>query len=120
MSGAEHATQPPHTTPSGNEFQEIHGGAENFASHLDKAKDAFAKILDAKSAMGTSGGESVASPHIMNAMDVVGKLLGRKLTTADYSALAQWAQQQSPQALQQIQHSGQNAIVNVLKSVLTK
>jgi hypothetical protein len=104
-------------TPSGNEFPILHGSAPNFSgSHLDQAKEIFAKTLDAKGAMGTSGGQSVASPHIMNAVD----LLKKHVTSADYGKLAQWAQQQDPQTLQKLQNAGQKAIVSTLRSVIAK
>jgi hypothetical protein len=106
--------------PSGDEFTRLHGGAENFSAHLDQAKDALAKVLDSKGIMGTSGGQSVASPHIMNSMEPLGKLIGHKLTSTDYNTIMQWAQQQDPEILKQIQHSGQKAIVNTLRSVLHK
>ena len=105
--------------PTGDEFTNLHGSAENFSAHLDQAKQALADILRDKGAVGVSKGMSgVASPHIMNAMDVVGKSLGHKLTTADYSAISQWAQQQDPEVLKHLAKGGQKALVNTLLKVV--
>lgn len=105
--------------PTGDEFANLHGSVANAASSLDSAKQALADILRDKGVVGVSKGMSgVASPHIMNAMDVVGKTLGHKLTTADYSAISQWVQQQDPEILKNLAKGGQKALVSsLLKAV---
>jgi len=64
---------PPPTLTSGVEFPALHGSGADALSRLDSIKQHVADILRDKGLTGTSHGVTgVASPTIMNAMDVAG------------------------------------------------
>jgi hypothetical protein len=106
--------QPSAPTPSGDEFRAETGTSYNPVSHLDQGVDHIYKALDAKGIMGTTGPhhELVASPNFTTAVDKAFP----HLTSKTAEKIANLIANTDPAQLQQLQHGGQNAVINFLKT----
>jgi hypothetical protein len=103
---------------SGDEFRAETGTPYNPASHLDQGVDHIYKALDAKGIMGTTGPqhELVASPKFTIAVDKAFP----HLTSKTAEKIADLIANTDTVQLQQLQHGGQDAVINFLKSAVRR
>jgi len=93
------------------EFPKLHNTAFDSVSTLDQTKQAIADILRAKGITGSSGGlEGIASPRIMNAMDMAGIN-----TSGEYTRVLKGMKALSTETLKAMQNDT-NYAIKILKS----
>ena len=92
--------------PVDKEFPELHNTPFDSLSKLDQVKQSMADLLRNKGIVGSSGGiDGIASPTIMNAMDMAGVN-----TTAEYAKVLKGLGGLSTEALKQMQNNPNYAI----------
>lgn len=101
--------------PTGDEFTNLHGSGANAISSLDSAKQALADLLRDKGASGVSKGMTgVASPHIMNAIDAIGK------DTETYKNIIASLQNVTPENMQNLAKLPYKQLVGILAKAAGK
>jgi hypothetical protein len=101
--------------PTGDEFTNLHGSGANAISSLDSAKQALADLLRDKGASGVSKGMTgVASPHIMNAIDAIGK------DTETYKNIIANLQNVTPENMQNLAKLPYKQLVGILAKAAGK
>ena len=110
--GAPVGDAPVGDVPVNKEFPELHDTPFDKLSRLDRVKNDIADLLRSKGITGSSGGlEGIASPRIMNAMD-----MANINTSSEYNTVLRGMKKLSTSTLKAMQ-SDTNYAIKILKSL---